>query len=217
MLFLDHSLCSSLQLLLVHRVSRPWMLSPWLHPQGVHSPETQSEGQGVVLPRRGLDRLRVPANKGALEGDRLAGFAQQWQNLIGEGKLSRILRSGVLLKWECHQPPLTRTPIQFPRNELQKSVDSLLEKEAIEPAHRSHSTWVRKHGRGVRNGVSSHGSVKSVVTRVSTKRIAAPWDSDHEPSPAPAKRSRRDGEGIDENRNRHSDRGQDDSRWEHLH
>ena len=56
------------------------------------------------------------------------------------------------------------------------------------------------------------GSVKSVVARVSTKRITAPWDSDHEPSPAPAKRSQRDRDMRNEDQNHHSDRGRDDLR-----
>ena len=75
------------------------------------------------------------------------GSNQSFQNgqqngLLGECQSSRILWSGILLKWECHQPPLTRTPIHFPtrnkKQDLQKAVDTLLEKGAIEPVHRSH-------------------------------------------------------------------------------
>ena len=48
--------------------------------------------------------------------------------------------------------------------------------------------------------------------------IALPWDMDHEVSPAPAKRLERDDERGHKDRNRRSDRGQDDSRWErHSH
>ena len=74
---------------------------------------------------------------------RLAGYAQQWQNLVCEVRSSRILRPGFLLRWECNQPPLTTTPIQFftrnKKQDLQKAVDSLVEKVAIEPVHMSHS------------------------------------------------------------------------------
>ena len=70
-------------------------------------------------------------------GGLLSCIAQQWQNLLGECRSS----SGVLLKWECHQPPLTRTLIQFPtrnkKKELQKAVESLLKKGPIEPILRS--------------------------------------------------------------------------------
>ena len=78
--------------------------------------------------------------KGVLVGARLAVFAQQWQNLLGECRSWRILRSGILLKWECHQPPLTRTPIptRNKKQDLQKAVDSMLEKGDIEPVHSSH-------------------------------------------------------------------------------
>ena len=48
------------------------------------------------------------------------------------------------------------------------------------------------------------GSLKSVVTRVSTKRIAALLDSDHELSLAPAKRSQKDDDRSHEDRNCHS-------------
>ena len=86
---------------------------------------------------------RRPDNEGVLVGARLAVFAQQWQNLLGECRSSRILWSGILLKWECHQPPLTRTPIHFltrsKKQDLQKAVDSLLEKGAKESVHRSRS------------------------------------------------------------------------------
>ena len=103
---------------------------------------TPAEGRGMVLPRRQLDHLRGPDNEGVLVGARLAVFAQQWRNLLGKCRSSKILQSVVLLKWECHQPPLTRTPIHFPtrnkKQDLQKAVDSLLEKGAIEPVHRSH-------------------------------------------------------------------------------
>ena len=48
-------------------------------------------------------------------------FALQWQTLLGECRLSKILRSGVILHWESHQPPITRTPIPFPtRNKKQE-------------------------------------------------------------------------------------------------
>ena len=72
-------------------------------PQEVHSLGTPAEGLEVVLPGRRLDRLRVPTNEGVLVEVRTAGFAQQWQNLLGVCRSSRILRSGVLLKWECHK------------------------------------------------------------------------------------------------------------------
>ena len=68
---------------------------------------------GFTVPRRRLDRLRVLANERALVEARLAGFAQQWLNLLGECWSSKILWSGVLFKWKCHQPPLIRMPIQF--------------------------------------------------------------------------------------------------------
>ena len=112
---------------------RSWP-QPWS--QEVHSPGTPAEGRGVVVPRRRLDHLRVPDNEEVLMGSR-----QQWENLLGECRSSRILWLGVLLKWDCHQPRLTRTPIHFPirnkKQDLQKAVDSLLEKGAMEPVHRS--------------------------------------------------------------------------------
>ena len=62
------------------------------------------------------------------------------------------------------------------------------------------------------------GSLKSVATRFSTKRITAPRDSDHEPSPAPAKRSQRDNDGSYDDLNCQSNQGQgDSSREERSH
>ena len=58
--------------------------------------------------------------------------------------------------------------------------------------------------------------LKSVLTRVPSKRIAVLRD--HEASPAPAKRLKRDDDRCHEDRNRCSDRGQDDSHQErHSH
>ena len=105
--------------------------------------------KGGPLPRNPSRRMKGGAKKMAgpskgagqwrsVGGARLAVFAQQWQNLLSE---CRSLHSGVLLKLECHQPPLTRTPIHFPtrnkKQDLHKAVDSPLEKGAIEPVHRN--------------------------------------------------------------------------------
>ena len=121
------------------RTSHETATSPMHASQEVHSPGTPAEGRGVVVPRRRLDHLRVHDNEGVLVGACLPVFTQQWQNLLCECRSPRILRSGILLK--CHQLPLTRTPIRFPprnkKQHLQKAVNSLLEKGAIEPVHRS--------------------------------------------------------------------------------
>ena len=75
------------------------------------------------------------AQEDRLVGACLPGFAQHRQNRLGEYRLSRILWSAVLLKWECHQSPLKRTPIKFStrnrKQDLQEAVDSLLEKEPL--------------------------------------------------------------------------------------
>ena len=58
----------------------------------------------------------------------------------------------------------------------------------------------------------------SLLTRVLSKRIAVPWDTDHEASPAPAKRLKKDDDRGQEDQNRPSNRGQDDSHRErHSH
>ena len=73
-------------------------------------------------------------------GARLPSFVQQWQNLLGDCRASRMLGNGVQLEWES-LPPLTRTPISFStRNapkDLQTAVDKLLSKGAIEPVFSS--------------------------------------------------------------------------------
>ena len=87
-------------------------------------------------PRRRLDCLAVPDSEDTLVGAHLAGFADQWQNLLGECRSVQILQSGVLSQWLDQHPPLTRTPISFHtrnrKQDLQKAVDSLLQKGAIE-------------------------------------------------------------------------------------
>ena len=93
--------------------------------------------------RRRLDRLAVPDSEDTLVGACLAGFANHWQNLLGECRSVQILRSGVLLQWLDQHLPLTRTPISFHtrnrKQDFQKAVDSLLQKGAIEPVLNSRS------------------------------------------------------------------------------
>ena len=46
----------------------------------------------------------------------------------------------MLLKWECHEPPLTRTPIQFPTKNKKRATEGHRQpagEGAIEPIHRS--------------------------------------------------------------------------------
>ena len=92
--------------------------------------------KAMLCPIRHLDRLRLPDNEDTLVGARLAGFAHHWQNLLGECR-----SSGVLLKWECHQPPLTRartfSSLQGTRSKIYRKPWTVLEKGAIEPVHRS--------------------------------------------------------------------------------
>ena len=93
--------------------------------------------------RRWLDRLAVPDSEDTLVGAPLAGFADHWQILLGECRSVQILRSGVLLQRLDQHRPLTRTPISFHtrnrKQDLQKAVDSLLQKGAIEPVLNSRS------------------------------------------------------------------------------
>ena len=64
----------------------------------------------------------------------------------------------------------------------------------------------------------SGNQLKSVLTRVRSKRFAVPWDTDHEAWPTPAKRLKRNDDRGHEDRSRRSDRGQDDSHRErHSH
>ena len=100
-----------------------------------------NKGESLSHLKRRLDLLQVPAgNEEIPSRGSPTGFAQAWQNLLGECRSSRILRSGVLLEWDS-LPPLTRTLRQFlTKNKteyLQKAMDSLLKKGAIEPVPRS--------------------------------------------------------------------------------
>ena len=74
-------------------------------------------------------------------------------------------------------------------------------------------TWQQRNWRWKNLEVSS-----SWLTGVPSKRIAVPWDTDHEASPAPANKFKRDDDRGHEDWNRSSDRGQDDSHQEkHSH
>ena len=79
----------------------------------------------------------MPDNEGVLAGNCLAVFAQQWQNLLGECRSSIILRPGVLLKWECHQPPLDNDAHTFSNQEQETRSTEGRGQPAGEGGHRA--------------------------------------------------------------------------------
>ena len=81
--------------------------------------------------KRRLNLLQVPAgNEEKPVGARLAGFAQAWQNLAS-GRVQVIQNSEVLTR--TLRQFLTKNKTEY----LQKAMDSLLKKGAIEPVPRS--------------------------------------------------------------------------------
>ena len=90
-----------------------------------------------------LARLPLPPEiEDSRVGARLGDFAPQWRNLLGEHRAWRTLKEGVRLTW-MDSPPLTRRPIAFPtknsKKDLQKAVQSLLDKGAVERVIRTDS------------------------------------------------------------------------------
>ena len=93
-----------------------------------------NKGESLSHLKRRLDLLKVPAgNEEKPVRAHLAGFAQAWQN--PPGRVQVIQNSEVRCPIGGHRQFLAKNKTEY----LQKAMDSLLKKGAIEPVLRSHS------------------------------------------------------------------------------
>ena len=91
------------------------------------------------------DLARVPNDCFAAPvGGRLAHFADHWDRLYNDPRLSRTVGQGILLHFKDSPPPLVRTPLSFPCSQrelarLREVVSQLLSKNAIEVVQQPYS------------------------------------------------------------------------------